>query len=313
MVDVCGLSDLTYVGRSWTYEKKVAGGSYCRVHLDRAMACAGWMARFPLATLSHHYAAASDHGPIVLRWDQTQQSQRVRRRKKSFRYEVMWETHDSFAEALKQSWCCRPKASTLAELHKKLSEVSGSLNAWDSATFGNVNLELKEMKGRLEVLRSDPSRLGPTHEEIKLVDRIVELNHREEIMWKQRSRITWLAEGDKNTRFFHLRASQRRRRNKIVRLKRTDGSVTENENEMADLATAFYKGLYASEGVTNTDQLLETVPVKVTREMNDQLLKTFSSDEVKTALFQMFLTKAPGPDGYPAHFFSITGSCVGRR
>jgi hypothetical protein len=69
-------------------------------------------------------------------------------------------------------------------------------------TFGSVTWELKEMKGRLEVFRSDPSRLGPTYEEIKLVDRIVELNHREEIMWKQWSRITWLAEGDENTLFF---------------------------------------------------------------------------------------------------------------
>ena len=30
MVDVCGLYDLGYEGRSWTYEKKVAGGSFCR-------------------------------------------------------------------------------------------------------------------------------------------------------------------------------------------------------------------------------------------------------------------------------------------
>ena len=44
--------------------------------------------------------------------------------------------------------------------------------------------ELKKLNLRLEDLRSKPMQTGPSHEEIKTVDRIVELNYREEIMWK---------------------------------------------------------------------------------------------------------------------------------
>jgi hypothetical protein len=51
------------------------------------------------------------------------------------------------------------------------------------------------------------------------------------------------------------------------------------------------------------EAVLGTVPIKVTPEMNDDLLKPFVEKEVKEALFQMFPTKAPGPDGFPAHFF----------
>ena len=153
-------------------------------------------------------------------------------------------------------------------------------------------------------MRSDTTWAGgPSHAEIKVVERIMELNHREEIMWKQRSRITWLTEGDRNTRFFHLRASQRRRRNYISKLKNQDGQFTDNQVEMGVMATDFYRTLYTSEGTVNMNLVLDTVPAKVTMAMNESLVAPFDKDEIKRVLFQMFPTKAPGPDGLPAHFF----------
>lgn len=37
--------------------------------------------------------------------------------------------------------------------------------------------------------------------------------------------------------------------------------------------------------------------------MNSSLTAPFRAEEVKAALFQMFPTKVPGPDRFPAHFF----------
>ena len=94
-----------------------------------------------------------------------------------------------------------------------------------------------------------------------------------------------------------------KRRNKISKLKTANGDFTESEQEMRDVTREFYRNLFHWVGVHHMDVVLGTVPVKVMPEMNDKLLMPFTGLEMKEALFHMFPTKAPGPDGFPAHFF----------
>ena len=81
------------------------------------------------------------------------------------------------------------------------------------------------------------------------------------------------------------------------------GIRVEDKDEMKQLVTDFYKTLYTTEGVQGVDDVLQHVPRKVTPEMNASLCAPYTNEEVKQALFQMFPTKAPGPDGFPAHFY----------
>jgi hypothetical protein len=187
-VDVCGLSDLGFTGINWTFEKKVTGGTYCRVRLDRALASPCWCARYPLAEVCHLSASAtSDHIPILLKLEPTQHAEQ--RTQPLFRFETMWETHSEFKPMLEHVWTEGEKCSSMHGLQEKLASLSSSLSTWGSSTFGHVRKEIRQLKQELEQFRADPLRVGPSYEELKVATRLVELQHREEIMWRQRSRV----------------------------------------------------------------------------------------------------------------------------
>lgn len=89
----------------------------------------------------------------------------------------------------------------------------------------------------------------------------------------------------------------------IQALENSLGVMVTDLVELRSMANAFYQDLYTSEGVQGIQQVIDHVPRKVTAAMNSELCAPYTREEVKTALFQMFPTKAPGPDGFPAQFY----------
>ena len=145
----------------------------------------------------------------------------------------------------------------------------------------------------------------------RLKREINDLLSKEEKMWKQRSRELWLHEGDKNTRYFHSRATHRYRRNKIEELENHLGERCVDENGIANILVDFYQNLFTSSSPNRIEEALEATPRVVTEEMNHELVAPFGRDEVVIALNQMDPLKSPGPDGMPPLFFQQFWSVIG--
>lgn len=197
--------------------------------------------------MEHLCAAASDHIPILVRMHAVNDEPMIQR---TFKYECMWETHPSLHATVGGAWTAPdPEApESVASLAARLKSLSGSLQAWDRETFGKVRRGIKKLERELDLLRSVPGRTAPTQRELEIKSELLELYKREELMWKQRARLEWLRAGDKNTKYFHMRANMRRAKNKIKALLRADGSKTEDVHEMRDMTNTFYTNLYTSEG-----------------------------------------------------------------
>ena len=92
-------------------------------------------------------------------------------------------------------------------LFEKIKRCRMDLVAWSRYTFGNTRDQLNAKQGELEKLRA--AGFGENLDKINEVQReINDLLHHEEVFWCQQSRFIWLPTGDKNTKYFHQRASQ---------------------------------------------------------------------------------------------------------
>ncbi|PPD96677.1 hypothetical protein GOBAR_DD06313 [Gossypium barbadense] len=73
--------------------------------------------------------------------------------------------------------------------------------------------------GLLNLLNEARGQLGQLYDE-------------EERYWAQRARNQWLRKGDRNTRYFHVRASGRKKKNRIDKLKDKQGLWHSYKNEI---------------------------------------------------------------------------------
>ena len=67
--DFCGLKDLGYTGLPFTWCNMRFDGSLVWVWLDRALATADWILKFPSIRLHHLQGLSSDHKPLWLASD----------------------------------------------------------------------------------------------------------------------------------------------------------------------------------------------------------------------------------------------------
>ncbi|KAM1316165.1 hypothetical protein ACFX2F_019844 [Malus domestica] len=74
----------------------------------------------------------------------------------------------------------------------------------------------------------------------------------------------------------------------------------------------YFSKLFDSQGATDMSEIMRVVTPKVSAEMNQELLRPVSNDEIKAMLFQMHLTKAPGPDGMSPGFYQKHWETVGQ-
>jgi hypothetical protein len=206
--------------------------------LDRVFASPEWIAQQPNHLLKALSSDCSDHCPLLL------QTNILLWAKGRFRFESFWTKLPDFEAVVEAGWSAALyHVDPFHALDIKLRSVAKTLKSWSAKRIGSIRLRLaiaREVILGLDV--AEESRLLSDHEKRlrnELKFKCLGLASLNRTILRQRSKLLYLAEGDANTRFFHLQACHRNRKNTITRLRVDETVLVQNEELEAALHSHF--------------------------------------------------------------------------
>ncbi|KAL4297544.1 hypothetical protein GQ457_12G009380 [Hibiscus cannabinus] len=206
----------------------------------------------------------------------------------------------SFKELVRLNWNSSLPISATIEL------FCHAADSWNRTVFGSLSHRKRHIMARLWGVqrRLDRGRNAfLSHLESSLQLELEQLLDQEELLWKQKSRSDWISFGDRNTAYFHKRATLNKRINRITKLQLASGEWCDDDAILHDEAVLFFRNLFANDGkVRGTFPLSGHFPDLSAEEM-EGLDRVPSMEEIKDSLFAMSPLKSPGADGLHAHFF----------
>lgn len=184
----------------------------------------------------------SDHTPILLDscldlWGPT-----------PFRFDLAWLKVDGLKKLVELWWReSQPVGWKGFCLLQKLKFVKEKLKQWAQSRREADTVEEQSWLDELYLLHQQEEINPLSSNELlrrkELKDCFKKKALMEEIKWKQRSRVRWLKEGDKNTKNFHQMASARRRKNFIHSLQ-VDGERLESKGDICEEIVHYFKRLF---------------------------------------------------------------------
>ncbi|XP_015946638.1 uncharacterized protein LOC107471660 [Arachis duranensis] len=300
------LFDLELQGMKYTWFSNPRNGCVTKERLDRALVNWEWRRVFEHATLSALPHISSDHCPLVLNVKPRG------RRIKNYKFEAYWVDHVDCDTVIRRGWTAAAiGANHWTDLNRKILNCKKELNKWSKATFKRADIEIQNLKFHLKQMQEADFTESRQDQINKLKLEITRLWRQEEKYWGQRSRVKWLKFGDKNTSFFHASTIQRRDRNRIERLKDSAGVWVCGERYILKLAGDHFQNLFKALENLDMAACISHIPVRVTDDMNEQLMEGVTDKEIKEATFSLGSLKAPGPNGLNGIFFQKYWTVVG--
>ena len=122
-------------------------------------------------------------------------------------------------------------------------------------------------------------------------------------MWRQKSRESWLKDGDRNSKFFHISAIVRRKKNAIDAIRGEDGEWIVKYSDIKDYLVGNFQHQFTEEPINFPWDLENLISPCISEAENDLLCQIPSPLVIKDILFGMQSLKSLDPDDLPPLFY----------
>ena len=210
----------------------------------------------------------------------------IHRGKRRFHLEAMWVIRADYCEIIESAWNSGSLSTTLEGVASNLQRYACDLATWNKNVVGNISKKITKKRKTLNSLamQDQGGSLGSKLNQIRRG--INDLLDSEETMWHQRSKVHWYKEGDRNIKFFHAQSLERRKKNTLLGLWNNEGHWCESKESIAATAVDYFMEIYSTSSPIGIREVIEAIPIRVTHEMNSELTRPFTKEEVIRALHQ---------------------------
>jgi hypothetical protein len=260
----------------------------------------------------------SDHLPVLLQLDSGSDIVRY-----PFKFNAIWLEDQDFVSLVKNSWVDLLGTKVLPPMEslvKKLKRLKNLVIVWERKKKAEGKKELVQLDSELDELYSEfPGGFVEDKVKISVLDkeqRKMVLLKQEEETWRQKSRVNWLAAGDRNTKKFHAYASSRKQINTIWDITKGDGTIITNSSDLQKEAVDYFQDMFkAQDNLAITDQLvvLRNFPRMISEAEGNSIIEPVSLAEILKTLKGFNSSKIPGPDGWTVEFFLAFFDIVGNE
>lgn len=168
-----------------------------------------------------------------------------------------------------------------------MKSLKFNLKEWNKEVFGRLKVNIGEVEIKLMDAQTafDSSPCDSILLDLNSAKPALHnLLNAESTLWKQRAKIRWLQDGDRNTKFFHLSSKSRGIQNRIDRIS-VGGTLFEVKEDIKDQASVSFSNLLRSSSVIPEEALFGMTRPSVSLDQNKLLTAIPSSTKIREAVF----------------------------